>query len=167
VKQQHTSTATSKLTTKSTYRILSAQRLSERTVQLTTVTMHKHSYAKNIIFWYKTKNDMPQRHHKCDLNLHYHATVCCAAGMLMCQPIIFSKCNPENARSCSFKKKKLNLLPTNHQSGTQHVSTAPHIYKPFTSITITTSCTIDQNIFSINETFMSAIKRSKLKHTSF
>jgi hypothetical protein len=32
VKQQHTSTATSILTTKSTYRNLSAQRLSERTV---------------------------------------------------------------------------------------------------------------------------------------
>jgi hypothetical protein len=33
VKQQHTSTATSILTTKSTYRSLSAQRLSERTVK--------------------------------------------------------------------------------------------------------------------------------------
>jgi hypothetical protein len=32
VKQQHTSTATLKLTTKSTYRSLSAQRLSERTI---------------------------------------------------------------------------------------------------------------------------------------
>jgi hydroxyacyl-ACP dehydratase HTD2-like protein with hotdog domain len=34
VKQQHTSTATSILTTKSTYRSLSAQRLSERTVEM-------------------------------------------------------------------------------------------------------------------------------------
>jgi hypothetical protein len=31
----------------------------------------------------------------------YHATVCCAVGMLMCQPLIFSKRNPENAGSCS------------------------------------------------------------------
>jgi hypothetical protein len=43
VKQQHTSTATSILTTKSTYRSLSAQRLSERTV-FTCAALKSHRF---------------------------------------------------------------------------------------------------------------------------
>ena len=36
------------------------QRTYSYIIQSTTVTLHKHTYAKDIIFWYNMENDTPQ-----------------------------------------------------------------------------------------------------------
>jgi hypothetical protein len=94
-------------------------------IGFTTVLLHKHTYTRNIISWYNIKNDMPQKYHKWDLNVHnhplIHSTVCCAAGMLMCQhpsPINLIR----KMQNLITKIKKTNLLLTKNQSGKECVS---------------------------------------------
>lgn len=80
-----------------------------------------------ILFFSTTRKITHHRHHKRDLNLHYHpliyGTVCCAAGMLMYQHS--SSVNVVlKMQDLVTKAKRLDLLPTKNQSRTQHVNSA-------------------------------------------
>ena len=64
------------------------------------------------------------RHHKCDLKLHYHpliyGTVCCAAGMLMCQHSSSGNVILKMQDLVIYIYIKLNLLPTKKKTSQAH-----------------------------------------------